>query len=257
MALSVFDTVQPLYANSQTLPAELAKAQKSNKYYALKYIDMDNLEIINLWKQYDEKLEKTLSINRKLLAELQQQKAKNALKPARNYKVIAILGGIIYAAMIVCFLFYTKPITSIFFKASVGIHLAVILIAIGMYIHQVVLIGQIDCSENIIQMQQKLAKLQASTVRVIAICFLQMPVFATWNITIKLITETPLNFWLIQVPIVGLFTFAGIWLFKNIDIKNMDKRWFRIMFYGVEWSSILKSGRFLKEIEKFEAETQL
>ncbi len=215
---------------------------------------MDNLEIINLWKQYDERLEKTLSLNHKLITELQQQKAKNALKPARNYKIIAILGGMIYAAMIVYFLFYTKPATSVFFKASVGIHLAVILIAIGMYIYQVVLIGQIDCSENIVQMQQKLAKLQTSTVKVIAICFLQMPVFATWNITFKLITETPLNFWLIQMPIVALFTFAGIWLYRNVDIKNMDKKWFRILFYGVEWSSILKSGRFLREIESFREE---
>ncbi len=215
---------------------------------------MNDLEIINLWKQYDERLEKTLSLNHKLINELQQQKAKNALKPARNYKLIAILGGIIYAAMIVYFLFYLKPFASIFFKASVGIHLAVIIIATCMYVHQVILISQIDCSENIIQMQQKLAKLQISTVRAIALCFLQMPVFATWNITFKLITETPLNFWLIQMPIVALFTFAGIWLFKNVDIKNMDKRWFKIMFYGVEWSSILKSGRFLREIESFEAE---
>ena len=61
---------------------------------------MDNLEIINLWKQYDERLEKTLSLNQKLITELQQQKAKNALKPARNYKVIAVMVGVIYTAMV-------------------------------------------------------------------------------------------------------------------------------------------------------------
>ncbi|MES2652831.1 MAG: hypothetical protein V4663_13905 [Bacteroidota bacterium] len=216
---------------------------------------MDNLEIINLWKQYDEKLEKTLSINHKLINELQQQKAKNALKSARNYKWFAVVTGIVYAALITYFLYYLGPLASIFIKFSVGIHLAVTLIAIGMYVNQLVLIRQIDCSENIIQMQQKLASLKASTVKVIGICFLQAPVFATWNITFKMITETPLNFWFIQMPIVALFTFAGIWLFKNIDIKNMDKKWFKIMFYGVEWSSILKSGRFLKEIESFESES--
>lgn len=215
---------------------------------------MDNLEIINLWKQYDERLEKTLSLNHKLIAELQQQKAKKALKPARNYKLIAILGGIVYAAMIIYFLYYTKPITSVFLKASVLIHLVVTVIAIGMYVYQVVLIGQIDCSENIIQMQQKLAKLKTSTVKVIAICCLQMPVFATWNITFKLIYEKPLNFWFIQMPIVALFTFAGFWLFRNVSLKNMDKKWFKVMFYGAEWNAILKSGKFLREIEHFEEE---
>lgn len=215
---------------------------------------MNNLEIINLWKQYDERLEKTLSLNHKLIAELQQQKAKRALKPARNYKIIAIVSGFLYAALVLYFLYHSNQNTSVFFKVSVGIHLSVIIAAIGMYIHQVVLIDQIDCSENIVVMQQKLAKLQTSTVKAIALCFLQMPVFATWNITFKLITERPLNFWFIQMPIVILFTFVGVWFFKNVNLKNMDKKWFRIMFYGVEWSSILKSGRFLKEIEHFEAE---
>ena len=215
---------------------------------------MDNLEIINLWKQYDEKLEKTLSLNHKLIIELQQQKAKNALKPARNYKVLAITVGVIYATLVAYFLYHLSPIASIFMNVSVGIHLVITLIAIGMYIRQLVLISEIDRSENIMRMQQKFAKLQSSTVKVIGICFLQLPVFATWNINLELINDRPLAFWLIQMPIVALFTFAGIWFYKNLSLKNIDKRWFRMMFYGVEWSSILKSGRFLKEIEDFEAE---
>ncbi len=215
---------------------------------------MENIDIINMWKQYDEKLEKSLSLNHKLVTELQQQKAKNALKPARNYKLFAIFSGLIYAALVAFFLYHLSPFASIFLIISVAIHLFVILLAIGMYVNQVVLIAQIDRSENILQMQQKLASLRASSVKVIAICFLQMPVFATWNISFKMINETPLNFWLIQMPIVALFTFAGIWLYKNVDLKNMDKRWFKIMFCGTEWSSVLRSGKLLKEIDSFENE---
>lgn len=213
---------------------------------------MENMEIINLWKQYDEKLEKSLSLNQKNIIELQQQKAKNALKPAKNYKFVAVFGGIIYAIAIVWFLGKINPQASIFLKASVVVHLAVIIIAIGMYARQLALISEIDTSENVIQMQQKLACLQASTVKVIAICCLQLPVFATWNISFKLINEQPLNFWLIQMPIVALFTFAGVWLYKNIHIKNINKKWFKLMFHGAEWSSIIKSGQFLEEIKSFE-----
>ena len=215
---------------------------------------MDNLEIINLWKKYDEKLEKTLFINHKLITELQQQKAKNALRPAKNYKIIAVIVGLTYASLIAYFLYHIYPIASIFLNISVAIHFFVTVIAIAMYIRQLVLISEIDQSENIVQMQQKMAKLQSSTIKVIGICFLQMPVFATCNITFKMINETPLNFWLIQMPIVALFMFAGIWLFKNINMRNMDKKWFKIMFCGSEWSAILRSGRFLKEIERFESE---
>lgn len=213
---------------------------------------MENIEIINLWKQYDEKLEKTLSLNQKIVAELQQQKVKNALKPARNYKYLAVLNGLVYAGLIVYFLYYLNPFASVFIKVSVAIHLVVTLVAIGMYVRQLVLISEIDRSENVLQMQQKMATLQSSTLKVIGVCFLQLPVFITWGISFELINNNPLGFWLIYVPIVLLFAFVGIWLYRNINIKNMDKKWLRIMFYGAEWNSILRSGKLLKEIETFE-----
>ncbi len=213
---------------------------------------MENIEIINLWKQYDEKLEKSLSLNQKIIAELQQQKAKSALRPARNYKYVAVFVGMIYSALIAYFWYHLYPIATIFMNISIGIHLIITIIATLMYARQLVLINQIDCSENIIQIQQKMVVLQNSTLRVIGICFLQLPVFATWNINFELIYERPWAFWLIQMPIVAIFTYYGIWFYKNIKIENINKRWFRMMFWGSEWKSILKSGQFLKEIETFE-----
>lgn len=214
---------------------------------------MENIEIINLWKQYDEKLEKSLSLNQKIIAELQQQKVKNALKPARNYKYIAVFVGVIYSALIAWFLYQLTTVASFFFmNISIGIHLIITIIATLMYARQLVLINQIDCSDNIVQMQQKMASLQNSTLKVIGVCFLQLPVFATWNISFELIFNRPWAFWLIQVPIVAIFTYVGIWFYKNIKIENINKRWFRMMFWGSEWKSILKSAQFLKEIETFE-----
>ena len=97
-----------------------------------------------------------------------------------------------------------------------------------------------------------MAKLKSSTLKVIGICFLQFPIFTTWNINLELIIKNPFAFWLIQVPIVVLFTYIGIWFYRNINIQNIEKRWFRMMFWGSEWKSILKAGKFLKEIENFE-----
>ena len=213
---------------------------------------MENIEIINLWKQYDEKLEKSLSLNQKIIAELQQQKAKNVLKSSFRVKLWTVILGLLYVATLVYFISFSFSFASIYLKVSIGLHALVCFIAILIYINQLVQIKQIDNAENVVQMQQKLAKLKVSTVNVVAILFLQLPVFSTFNITEKLIYETPLNFWFIQVPIVLLFAAAGIWLYKIIDIKNMDKKWFKMMFYGSDWSSIIKSGKFLKEIETFE-----
>ena len=213
---------------------------------------MENIEIINLWKQYDEKLEKSLSLNKKILIELQQQKAKNALRGSFRVKLWTVILGLAYISMLIYFLVFSFSFASIYLKVSIGLHALVCLIAIISYTCQLVQIRGIDNAENIVQMQQKLAKLQTSTVNIVGILCLQLPIFSTFNITDRLIYQTPLNFWFIQVPIVLLFTVVGIWLYRIIDIKNMDKKWFKMMFYGDDWSSMIKAGKFLREVETFE-----
>lgn len=213
---------------------------------------MENIEIINLWKQYDEKLEKSLSLNKKILTELQQQKAKNALRGSFRVKLWTVILGLAYVSMLIYFLAFSFSFANIYLKVSVGLHALVCLIATISYTCQLVQIRQIDNAENIVQMQHKLARLQASTVNIVAVLCLQLPVFSSFNITDHLIYQTPLNFWFIQVPIMILFTVVAIWLYRIIDIKNMDKKWFKLMFYGDDWSSIIKAGRFLREVETFE-----
>jgi hypothetical protein len=133
---------------------------------------MENTEILNLWKKYDEKLEKTLSINQKIITELQQQKAKNALAPAKRIKWGAVIIGIIYVALLGWSEYHLWPFANIFLLGSIGGHLLFCVFAIGMYLRQLILIHEIDVSESIVQIQQKLALLQTSTVKVVALCFL-------------------------------------------------------------------------------------
>lgn len=212
---------------------------------------METIDYIKLWKEYDLKLENTISLNKRLIGEIQQQKAKSALRRARNFKGWTLLHGLIYSGLIIYFMYYIYSSASVFALVSIAIHLVVTITAVGMYVHQLSLIRQIDCSESIVMMQEKLAKLKVSTINVIALCFLQLPVFVTCSFSMKFITEHPLAFWFVQIPLALLFTFAGIWLFKNVDIKNKDKKWFKLMFHGSDWQSIIKSDEYLKELDQF------
>lgn len=213
---------------------------------------MQELEIINLWKQYDEKLEKSISLNQRVIAELQQQKAKNALRPVKQIKRFAVAAGLIYVALLSFLVYNALQFENIFFVASLGISIVITLIAIVVYIDQLYLINEIDNSESVIYIQQKLADLQTSTLKIVRILLLQLPFYSTWYINFKWIKEAPNAFYFIHLPIVFLFVLAAVWLYRNIDIKNMDKKWFRLLFSGPEWTSIVKSGQFLKEIEHFE-----
>ena len=213
---------------------------------------MDNIEIINLWKQYDAKLEKSLSLNQKIIMELQQQKAKNALRPAKRMKVFAVIAGIIYVSILAYLVYYSLSFEKIFFVVSLSFSIVITTIAIATYIYQLVLINEIDNSEHVIYIQQRLAKLQTSTLKIVGLLLLQLPFYSTWYINFEWINTSPNAFYFIHVPIVLLFALASIWFYKNINIKNKDKKWFRFLFSGPEWASIIRSGQFLDEIESFE-----
>ncbi len=213
---------------------------------------MQELEIINLWKQYDEKLEKSISLNQRVIAELQQQKAKNALRPAKQIKRFAVVAGLVYVACLSFLVYHALRFENIFFVSSLGISIVITLIAIVVYIDQLYLINDIDNSESVVHMQQKLADLQTSTLKIVRILLLQLPFYSTWYINFEWIRESPNSFYFIHLPIVFLFALAAVWLYRNIDIKNMDKKWFKLLFSGPEWTTIVKSGQFLKEIEHFE-----
>lgn len=213
---------------------------------------MQELEIINLWKQYDEKLEQSLSLNRKIVAELQQQKAKNALRPVKQIKLLAVIAGLIYVGFLAFLVYNSLKFENIFFVASLSISIVITIIAIVVYVDQIYLINDIDNSESVVYIQQKLSALQTSTLKIVRILLLQLPFYSTWYINFQWIKESPNSFYFIHLPIVCLFALASIWLYRNINLKNMDKKWFKILFSSAEWTSVIKSGQFLKEITAFE-----
>jgi hypothetical protein len=70
-----------------------------------------------------------------------------------------------------------------------------------------------------------------------------------------MITSNPVKFFLITLPVSLLFLFLSIWLFRNINYKNMEKKWFRVLFGSSEWTSVVQAIKFMNEIEEFKKET--
>ena len=61
-------------------------------------------------------------------------------------------------------------------------------------------------------------------------------------------------FFLISLPIALFFVFVSIWLYRNINYKNADKKWFKMIFSSKEWTSVIKAIKFMKDIEDFKRE---
>ncbi len=141
--------------------------------------------------------------------------------------------------------------SKIFFVISASAIILVTSAAIFVYAYHIVLINQINNCENVLKTQETLARLQLSTINIARILFLQSPFYCTFWWTTGMIVHSPVSFWLISFPVALLFTFVSAWLYKNISIKNIQKKWFKILFNTPEWTVLAKADSFLKEIQDF------
>jgi hypothetical protein len=217
---------------------------------------MNDIELKDLWKAYDQKLEEARLLNLQSWAlnlhsfeMLQTQKAKSKLKSLQNFKLVAVIAGMLWISFLVFLIVHSLTWQKIFFAVSVGMIVLFTLLAMIVYIRHIVLIEQIDNSENILDTQTKLSVLQSSTLQIVRILWLQMPFYTTFFFTPEFFTHT--RSWLISVPVTLLFTFLSLWLYRNINYSNREKRWFRWLFNGPEWTPVMQAMGFINEIEEF------
>lgn len=219
-------------------------------------MNMDELQ--NIWQAFDKKLEDSKLLNMQSWAltiqcfeDLQKRKAKARLNRLATLKIWTVVFGILWVLFLL-FLFANSLVFSkIAFAISVGMIAFITSIGIVLYIKQVILIKQIDNSESVTFVQQKLAALQSSTLNIPRVLFLQTPFYCTWFFSPAWVTSGDLGFWFVAVPIALLFTYISLWLYKNINYKNMDKKWFKVLFSSTEWTSVIKAKGFITEIEMF------
>lgn len=216
---------------------------------------MENTEIINIWKSHDKKLEQNLILNKTIAEEITRKKVKSALSSMTLVKLLAVMVGVAWVIsldfVIVNLAINALDQVSPFFLVSACIQVLITKVAIGIYIHQLILIHKTDISESITQTQERLATLKSSTLLVTRILFLQFPLWTTFYLHSGMLETGNAILFILQAVVTISFTYLAIWLFKNIKYENKDKRWFRLLFGGTEWVPIIKSMELLKEVEEF------
>jgi len=213
---------------------------------------MNDIELKELWQAYDHKLERSLELNLHLVKELQKQKARSALRPLTAYNIIMIVLGLGWVAFLAVLISHALTYQRIFFIISAVAVILFNIYGIIMYIYHILLIQRVDNSNSVTQAQKQLATLQASAIRVVRILFLQTPFYGIFYYTPAMLRQAGIGSWISMAITVGALVCFSIWLYRNIDYKNMHKKWFRNFFSGIEWNGIIKARAFLDEIEEFE-----
>lgn len=219
---------------------------------------MDENKIKELWQLSNEKLEQSLLISKKNTEDITKMKVHTLLSSMKPIKIFTIVAGALWVCLgsvIITNLFiYDYAKVSLFFLFSASTQVLLTAIALVIYLYQLIVIHQVDISEPIVETQKKLAGLKSSTLWVTRILFLQLPVWTTFWWNEVMFQEWNVFQWLITGSITLAFVFAAIWLFFNIKFENKDKKWFKLIFNGKEWTPVIKSMEFYKEIEEFKQE---
>jgi len=219
---------------------------------------MEDIELKNIWKEYDRRLEEarvlnlqSWALNMQCFETLQRQKMKSKLGRLALVKIIMIVLGLIWVLFVGFLIVHSLEWSKIFFVLSATAIFAITLYAVIVYIRHLVLIHEINNSESIVDTQLTLARLQSSTIHIARILFLQAPFYTTFYYTPAWIASGDKGFWLVTLPVSLLFAVASLWLYRNISWKNAHKKWFKVLFNSPEWNYVVQSVGFIKEIEDF------
>lgn len=212
---------------------------------------MEDAEMIHLWKAYDKRLEESLSFNRQNAADITHMKVQSALASMTPLKIFAIMAGIIWVILVDSILIRTFHSASFFFLASAGIQVLLTKLAIGIYLYQLILIQQVNINAPILDTQAKLSRLRSSTLWCARLLFLQLPLWTTFYWNQSMLYNGNVWLYLLQMAVTGAFTWAAIWLFKNIRYENRDKKWFRFIFSGKEWDPVIRAMELMQQVAAY------
>jgi hypothetical protein len=217
---------------------------------------MNENEIKLLWKSTNEKLESSLSINKKNTDEITRLKAQNVLTSMKPSKIFTLILGIIWViglgGILGNIVVYHLDRVSIFFLLSATLQLLLTVIAIGIYVYQIDLINKIDFSVPVLTIQERVSKIKISTLNVTRVLFLQLPIWTTFYWNEKMFVTENWLLWILQGIVTLSLSYVTLWLFFNIRYENRNKRWFQLIFSGSEWQPIIQSMELLNQIEQYQ-----
>ncbi len=222
---------------------------------------MQDHELKAIWQSYNNTLAQaqvlnmqSWALNFKCFETLQHEKAKGRLRSLIRFKVFAVVLGIIWVGFL-SLLVWGNRFQNPFFSISVSAIVLFSLYAVWVYLYHIILIKQIRYDGTITDTQKKLAGLQSSTFQSTRIIWLQLPFHTTWFWNTEWVLSGDTYFWLIAVPICVAFIGLGVYLYRNIRIENMNRKWVKaLMMSGPEYKNLVQSMAFMAEIDAFQKE---
>lgn len=213
-------------------------------------MDSNNLQAI--WKSYDDKMEKLLTVNKAIAVELTRQKMNKQISRLNRPKWLGINIGIPYTILI-----WTVAMTATLAQAylvaigfgAIGLIMTILL---GHYFYQLHLIDQVSNSEDVLSTQKQLSKLRLSSIRSLNLSVIQLPFWSLCWVSIDAVVESPLLYGGVNLVVFLLLACLAWWLYQQLSDTSKPSRVGDYLLSGWEWEPIVKSAALLEQIEEYE-----
>jgi len=219
---------------------------------------MEETNFVLLWKEQYEKIDQSLAINKQLLQEIIGQKAQKSLRSLIRFKVWGIIAAVTYLLLLGVALFYSISHYSAaanYFIISIAAIFLINVKALYDYIKHLAWVNSIGYDGSITEIQRKLTKLQLSIFQHTRVMFLQLPFWTTFYLSSKWFPyAVSWEYVAFQVFFTASFAYLAYWFYKNLTLKNMNKKWVRTFINGSGGKQVLRALEFYKEIEDFRKE---
>ena len=213
---------------------------------------MENIELQNIWKSYDQKISSMLEINKDIAINLSKQKLDKQISRLYRPKWTAVLIGIPYTILLINITIIASIANAYLIAIGFGIISLIMAILLGNYFYQLYLISEIRSSNEVLSTQQQLSKLRISSFNSLSFAVFQLPFWSMCWISIEALKESPLVYGGINLLVFLILGYISYWLFQKLSYNQKESKVRDFFLSGNEWEPILKSTEILEQIKEYE-----
>lgn len=213
---------------------------------------MENIELQNIWKSYDQKISSMLEINKDIAINLSKQRLDKQISRLYRPKWTAVLIGVPYTILLIVITIIASIANAYLVAIGFGAISLIMIILLGNYFYQLYLISEIRNSNEVLSTQEQLSKLIISSFNCLNFAVFQLPFWSICWISIEALKESPFVYGGINLLVFLILGYISYWLFQKLSYNQKESKVRDFFLSGNEWEPILKSTEILEQIKEYE-----
>lgn len=213
---------------------------------------MEHIELQNIWKSYDDKLQSVLTLNKEIAIDLSRQKLDRQIAKLNRPKWAGVLIGIPYTVVLIGIAITAAFSNAYFVAIGFGSIALIMAIVIGNYFYQLNLISEIRTSDDVLLTQEHLSKLRISSFNALNFAIFQLPFWSVCWISIEALKSSPYIYGGVNLIVFLVLTFISFWLFRQLSYTHKESKIRDFFLSGNEWEPLTKSAEILEQIKEYE-----